>query len=128
MSGSSNIHNSAPIPVATNLNTNYNQKILFENIAISTGAIIITSLITILFYWVYQRDKYLFISLLCFLLFLYGLMNFGGFFLIQKKINQTFFRIYIGAATIIILSSVIVGLGFAVASSRKNKQASYDMS
>ena len=113
------------IPITSKTN-NVNEKFvsttdttsIIENIFIILGAILISGLITTIFYWSYNSNKKLFISLLSGVVFLYSLMNIIGTVVIKNSINNTYFKVFLGAGIIMGSVSIVLIILFAVIASR----------
>lgn len=90
-----------------------------ENIFIILGAVLISTLLTFLFYWAYRTNKKLFISLLSGFLFLYSLMNIIGTVIIRSSINNTYFKVYLGAGVIVASLSIILIIMFSAMASKE---------
>jgi len=97
-----------------------------ENIFIVLGAVVIAIILTILFYVSYHKNKNLFISLLMGIIFLYSLMNIIGIIVIRSSLNTTFFKVYLGAGTVIGFITVILLIIFSVIASKEINRGSRD--
>lgn len=89
------------------------------NVFIGVSLMILATFITILFVWAYNKEKHLFITLLCGLVFLYTVKVIILVASLREKINKNVFRLYIGSTAFMSLFSLLLLIFFAVKTSKR---------
>jgi len=111
------------IPITHDITENFvsvsDNIIIVQNVFIVLAAIIFTTIISVLFYWTYNRSKKLFISLLSFIIFLYSLMNIIGIVIIRTNVSIVYYKIYLGAGVVSGSLAIILMILFGTLASRE---------
>lgn len=94
-------------------------QVIVGNVFIGVSLMILAAFLTILFYWAYNKEKHLFITLLCGLFFLYTIKVVILVASLRDKINKTVFRLYIGSTAFMSLFSLFLLVFFAVKTSKR---------
>lgn len=94
-------------------------QVIVGNVFIGVALMIMAACITILFYWAYNKEKHLFITLLCGLMFLYAVKVIILVASMRNKINKNVFRIYIGSTAFMSLLSLFLLIFFAIKTSKR---------
>jgi vacuolar-type H+-ATPase subunit I/STV1 len=94
-------------------------QVIVGNVFIGVALMIMAACITILFYWAYNKEKHLFITLLCGLMFLYTVKVIILVASMRDKINKNVFRLYIGSTAFMSLLSLFLLIFFAVKTSKR---------
>lgn len=89
------------------------------NVFIGVSLMILATFITILFVWAYNKEKHLFITFLCGLVFLYTVKVIILVASLREKINKNVFRLYIGSTAFMSLFSLLLLVFFAVKTSKR---------
>lgn len=92
---------------------------IVTNVFIIVGAVLMSVIVTFVFYTSYNTNKKLFISLLSGVVFLYSLMNIIGMIVIRNSLSNTYFKIFLGAGIIMGSLSIVVAILFSVIASRE---------
>ena len=99
-------------------------QVIVGNVFIGIALMILAACITILFYWAYNKEKHLFIALLCGLVFLYSIEIIILVATMRDKINKNVFRLYIGSTAFMSLLSLFLLVFFAIKASKRLRSSS----
>lgn len=100
---------------------------IVESVFIIVAAVLMATILTFTFYWAYNREKTLFITLLSSFIFAYSVMNIIGFAVARSQLGDFFFKIYLGAALCVAFLSAFLIIFFSVQASRRMKSGSVDL-
>lgn len=89
------------------------------NVFIGVALMILAAIITIVFVWAYNKEKHLFITFLCGLVFLYTIKVVILVASMRDKINKNVFKLYIGSTAFMSLFSLILTIFFAIKTSKR---------
>lgn len=92
---------------------------IVTNVFIIVGAVLVSVMVTFVFYTSYNTNKKLFISLLSGVVFLYSLMNIIGLIVVRNSITSTYFKVFLGAGIIMASLAIVVAILFSVIASRE---------
>lgn len=92
---------------------------IVTNVFIIVGAVLVSVIVTFVFYTSYNTNKKLFISLLSGIVFLYSLMNIIGLIVVRNSITTTYFKVFLGAGIIMGALAIVVAILFSVIASRE---------
>lgn len=98
---------------------NESSQVIVGNVFIGVALMILAAVITILFYWAYNKEKHLFITLLCGLVFLYTVKMVILVASVRNKINKNVFRLYIGSTAFMSLFALFLLVFFAVKTAKR---------
>lgn len=94
------------------------------NTFIGISLMTLAMLVTWLFIWGYSKDKSLFIAFLNVLVFIYAMKVFILILVIRDKLSLPVFRIYMGSALFMIITSLVMIILFSIKASKKLKSNS----
>jgi uncharacterized membrane protein len=89
------------------------------NVFTGVGLMIAATVLTIGFYMAYQREKLLFIAILCVVVFLYSIKVVILVAALRAKMNPMVFRIYMGSTVFMALMSMILMILFSIKASQR---------
>ena len=92
---------------------------IVTNVFIIVGAVLVSVIVTFVFYTSYTTNKKLFISLLSGIVFLYALMNIIGLIVIRSSLGTTYFKVFLGSGIIMAALAIVVAILFSVIASRE---------
>lgn len=92
---------------------------IVTNVFIIVGAVLVSVMVTFVFYTSYNTNKKLFISLLSGVVFLYSLMNIIGLIVVRNSITSNYFKVFLGAGIIMASLAIVVAILFSVIASRE---------
>lgn len=92
---------------------------IVTNVFVIVGSVLISVIVTFVFYTSYNTNKKLFIALLSGVVFLYSLMNIIGLIVIRSSLNNTYFKVFLGSGIIMGALSIVVAILFSVIASRE---------
>lgn len=92
---------------------------IVTNVFIIVGSVLVSVIVTFIFYTSYNTNKKLFIALLSGVIFLYSLMNIIGLIVIRSSLNNTYFKVFLGSGIIMASLSIVVAILFSVIATRE---------
>lgn len=98
---------------------------IVTNTFIGASLMFAAMLITWLFIWSYQKDKFLFISMFALVAFLYGAEMVILSAVNMSNLDQAQFKLFMGSSLLFCLIFVIVGLFGFIKYKRRNVTSSY---
>ena len=98
-----------------------------QTIFISMATMIGASLLSLLFYWSYERMPTLFISIFAAITFAYAIKVVILITLIRDKLSQTVFKVYLGSGVFMAFMSLMVTVYFAIRTNSRTS-SSYSVS
>jgi hypothetical protein len=87
---------------------------IVTTVLIVMASMICSALFAVLFYWSYQKEPTLFISIISGITFIYALMNIIYVSVKSKDFDSISFRIYIGSGMAVALTNIIFIIYFAI--------------
>lgn len=100
-------------------------QVVVGNVFIGIALMVLAAIFTFMFYWAYQKDKHLFITILCAVVFLYTIKVIILVASLRDKVNLTVFRLYVGSTAFMSIMALIMMVYFAIkTSSRLNSSSS----
>lgn len=96
-----------------------NAQTMVGNVFIGIALMILATLLTVLFYWSFQKEKYLFITILCAVVFLYTIKMVILVAILRDKLNSIVFRLYMGSTAFMSLMTLMMMIYFAVKTSQR---------
>lgn len=102
------------------------------SVFVAVGVMIFASIVAILFYWSFQRDVSLFITILCGLVFLYSVMVVALVATMRTKMNEIIFKFYMGSTTFVAFLTlgltILFGVKYGRGSSSVSRSSPYSSS
>lgn len=94
------------------------------NVFIGVGLMILATILTVVFYWSYNKEKLLFITILCVVVFIFSVKMIILVAALRTKMNPIIFRLYMGSTTFMSMMSLILIIYFAVKTSQRLRGSS----
>lgn len=94
------------------------------NVFIGISLMILAAILTMIFYWSYQKEKHLFITILCGLVFLYTIKMVILVATLREKLNSVVFRLYMGSTVFMSLMSLLMMIYFGVKTAQRLRGSS----
>jgi drug/metabolite transporter (DMT)-like permease len=94
------------------------------NVFIGVALMVSAAMLTLLFYWAYQKEKHLFFAIFAGIVFLYTVKVIILVATLREKINMNIFRLYIGSTAFMSFMSLLLMIYFAVKASQRLKSSS----
>lgn len=98
---------------------------IVSNTFIGAGLMLVAMLITWLFIWSYQKDRFLFISMFALVAFLYGAEMVILSAINMNNLDVSQFKLFMGSSLLFCLIFIIVGLFGFIKYKRRNVSSTY---
>jgi ABC-type transport system involved in cytochrome c biogenesis permease subunit len=94
------------------------------NVFIGVSLMILATVFTLIFYWAYQKEKHLFVAILCGVVFLYAIEVVILVATLRDKLNRTVFKLYMGSTVFIAFMMLILIVFFSIKASQRLRSSS----
>lgn len=84
------------------------------NVFISVSLMILAMILSVLFYWAYQRSEFLFFLVFVAIIFFYTVAHVGLFAALRHKLRPVVFRMYMGAGVFVSFMCMLVAIFLAI--------------
>lgn len=99
------------------------QKIV-GSVFIGVAIMILAAILAIMFYWSYNKDKTLFISIFSVVMFLFSIMMLILVAVMRSKMNANVFKLYIGTTVFNSFMTIMIAIYFGIKASKRISEAS----